>query len=271
MPVLREKRSVDELGNPSYELFILALALLSLFNLAALVVLQILSTGPQELLTIQIIDGVITGIFLIDFWKRYHQAPKGGRHYFLHERGWLDLLGSLPYLKIFRIFRVVRVLRQLRVYGFRPIIHWFLDNRAQGALYVVLTGVVFVLEFSALAIVPIESRSPSANITTGGDALWWGIVTMTTVGYGDKYPVTTGGRLIGVVVMVIGVGLFGTLSGFLANVFLAPRKPRDVDGEASAESDMKSRLADLHGLLDEQQRANETLRARLAEIEQLAH
>ncbi len=270
MPVLREKRSIDELGNPSYELFILALALLSLFNLAALVVLQILSIGKQEVMTIQIIDGVITVIFLIDFGKRYHQAPKGGRHYFFRERGWLDLLGSLPYLKIFRIFRVIRVLGQLRVYGLRPILHWFLDNRAQGALYVVLTAVVFVLEFSALAIVPIESRSPSANITTGGDALWWGIVTMTTVGYGDKYPVTAGGRFVGVVVMVIGVGLFGTLSGFLANAFLAPRKPRAEEDAAPTESDMKSKLAALHGLLDEQQRANETLRARLAEIEQLA-
>ena len=65
-------------------------------------------------------------------------------------------------------------------------------------------------------------------------------------------------------------GLFGTLSGFLANAFLAPRKPRKEEEEAAPQSDLKAKLAELNGLLDEQQQATETLRARLAEIEQLA-
>ena len=165
---------------------------------------------------------------------------------------------------------MLRVLPQLRVYGFGPILRWFLENRAQAALYVVLTAVVIVLEFSALAMLPLESRSPNANITTGGDAIWWGIVTMTTVGYGDKYPVTSGGRIVGVFVMVIGVGLFGTLSGFLANLFLAPQKTSKAEASADGEPGLKAKLAELNGLLDDQQHANETLRARLAEIEQFA-
>ena len=235
MAPTRAKRSVDELGNPSYELFILILSILSLFNLVALVLLRSLSVAPQDVVVIQLIDGLITVIFLIDFTKRITQAPDG-RRYFFRERGWLDLLGSLPYLKIFRIFRVIRVLAQLRIYGFRPILRWLLDNRAQAALYVVLTSVVMVLEFSALAMLLLESRSPDANITTGGDAIWWGIVTMTTVGYGDKYPVTPGGRVVGVFVMVIGVGLFGTLSGFLANLFLAPRTVRKARRRRPARS-----------------------------------
>ena len=75
-------------------------------------------------------------------------------------------------------------------------------------------------------MLPLEARSPDANITTAGDALWWGIVTVTTVGYGDQYPVTTGGRIVGVFVLILGVGLFGTFTGFLANAFLVTPEGR---------------------------------------------
>ena len=91
---------------------------------------------------------------------------------------------------------------------------------------------------------------------------------MTTVGYGDQFPVTTAGRIIGVFVMLIGVGLVGTLSGYLANSFLAPRQ-REREERPAAEPGARARLAELGELLEEQSRANEALRARLAEIEQL--
>jgi voltage-gated potassium channel Kch len=146
-------------------------------------------------------------------------------------------------------------------------LRWFLDNRAQGALFVVLTAVIYMVEISALLIVPIEARGGGDNITTGGDGLWWAIVTMTTVGYGDKYPVTWGGRVIGVIVMPIGIGLVGTLSGFLANAFLTPRKP--AADSSPAETDARAHLAELRRLLDEHQRTNDALRERLAEIELL--
>ena len=81
-----------------------------------------------------------------------------------------------------------------------------------------------MLETTAVAVLPFEAKAPNANITTGGDALWWGIVTVTTVGYGDEYPVTTGGRPVGVILLLTGVALFATFTGYLANAFLAPQK-----------------------------------------------
>lgn len=70
----------------------------------------------------------------------------------------------------------------------------------------------------------VERSSPEANITTAADALWYVIVTMSTVGYGDAYPVSTAGRELTTLIIVVGVGIFGTLTGYLANLFLAPPK-----------------------------------------------
>jgi len=99
-------------------------------------------------------------------------------------------------------------------------------------LYLVVFVGITVLEFVGLLELRFEANAPGANITTAGDALWWGYVTATTAGYGDQYPVTTGGRLAGLIMLTVGVALFATFSGFLANAFLSPRKPRPAETTA---------------------------------------
>jgi voltage-gated potassium channel len=66
-----------------------------------------------------------------------------------------------------------------------------------------------------------ESKNPNANIQTGGEALWWSIVTMTTVGYGDYFPITPGGRITGVFVMVTGIGIIGALASIFASLLVS--------------------------------------------------
>ncbi len=96
-------------------------------------------------------------------------------------------------------------------------------RRAQSTLLGAALAAIVMLEVGALLILDAESASAQANIITGIDALWWSIVTLATVGYGDKYPVTTAGRVVGVIVIVVGVGLFSALTSFLAHWFLRPR------------------------------------------------
>jgi voltage-gated potassium channel Kch len=172
-----------------------------------------------------IVDGVLCLIFLADFFLRLTRAPQK-RTYLIDERGWLDLLGSLPFpgLRLARLFRMARVSSILRRYGPRRIWEMIAVDRAGSALLGTLFLTIIVLEFGSIFVLAAEARADNANILTASDALWWSYVTVTTVGYGDRFPVTTAGRLVGVAMLTIGVGLFGVLTGFLANVFLAPKQ-----------------------------------------------
>ena len=90
---------------------------------------------------------------------------------------------------------------------------------------------ILVLEFGSLLMLHLEADVEGANITDASDALWYIIVTMSTVGYGDQYPITNPGRVVGVVIIVVGVGIFGTLTGYLANLFLGPKRRAADDDE----------------------------------------
>ena len=115
-----------------------------------------------------------------------------------------------------------------------------------------------------------EMAPPDSNIKTAGDAMWYTYVTITTVGYSDRYPVTPTGRTLGMIIMGLGVGLFGTLTGFRANAFLAPKKEKHKEPVAVAGPlDPKAKLLELQQLLAEQQQAQAALQAKLADFEAL--
>ena len=181
-------------------------------------------------------NAIFSAIFLIDFTYRLFTAPSRSAYFFRHF-GWADLLASLPFpqFKILRIFRLVRVYRLLRKVGIRTIGRTLIKDRAGSALYVLLLMGILVLQFGSLEILHVEQNAPGANITTASDALWYTIVTISTVGYGDQYPVTQLGRIVGSMIIVVGVGIFGTFTGYLANVFLGSGKTqRGEAGEAPA-------------------------------------
>jgi voltage-gated potassium channel len=127
-----------------------------------------------------------------------------------------------------------------------------------------------VLKFGSLAVLSAESSSPDANITDASDALWWDFVTIATVGYGDRSPVTNEGRIVGVFVMIAGVGLFGTLGGFLAQAFLAPPKKREEKAAVSpAANDPKAGLAEIRQMLLAQEQVIADLKAKLEDVDKL--
>ncbi|WP_127473978.1 ion transporter [Microbacterium sulfonylureivorans] len=214
-----------ELKSTGYEIFIGLLSVLSILNLI-LVYAVVSDPGLQQILNVM--NLLFSGIFLGDFTYRISTAPSAGAYFFKHF-GWADLLASLPFpqAKILRVFRLVRVARLLRDVGPRTIWRSITRDRAGSALLLLLLMGILVLEFGSLAILKVEEYAEGANITSASDALWYTIVTISTVGYGDQYPVTEAGRFIGTGIIIIGVGIFGTFTGYLANLFLSPRKGDD--------------------------------------------
>ncbi|MFV1858112.1 MAG: potassium channel family protein [Anaerolineales bacterium] len=262
---MSDRELPGDLKSMSYELFILLLSLLSLFNIFLILLPNI---DPLVKGVVSLMDFFITLIFLVDFLYRLFTASSK-REYFLRDWGWADLLASLPIqmLKIFRVFRVVKVVRLLRVFGPRRILHEVRENRAGSAMFLTIFLVIAVLEFGGSLIVAVEAGNPEANIKSAGDGVWWAFVTITTVGYGDRYPVTPTGRLFGMLTMMLGVGLFGVLTGFLANAFIPPKEGEPKQVMAGEDSPIE--LRDFKRLLEEQERVTAELKFKLAQVERL--
>jgi voltage-gated potassium channel len=257
-----------ELKAIGYELFIGALSVLSIVNL----VLIYAFTRSQEIENVLIvINAIMTPIFLGDFLYRLFTSESKAQ-YFWRGFGWADLLSSLPLAraKVLRLFRLWRVIRLFIEFGGRNLVRQFITHRAENALLTVVFLVICVLEFGSLAVLRAEVSSPDSNIRNASDAIWWAYVTITTVGYGDRFPTTSAGRIVGIFVMTAGVGLFGTLSGFLANKFLTPPAAEEESPQPAAPSDdPKARLAELRRLIAAQEQATAEFRRQLEEIDQL--
>ena len=167
---------------------------------------------------------VLCLFFLTDFVARL-LSDRPSTQYFFREYGWADLLSAVP-IPTFQFFRIIpswRTVRELQKIGGRNTVRDVASNRAGGALFLAMFLSLLVVEIASMTIVSIEATNPDANIKTAGDAIWWAYVTITTIGYGDRYPVTGLGRFVGALLISVGVALFSVLTGFVANFFLGPR------------------------------------------------
>lgn len=228
----------------AYELFILVLTILSLVIMLG----QVLRRANDATSTLlNAYENTICLVFIGDFIARLHRAPSK-RGYFFGERGWLDLLGSVPsfgflggngkWTSLFRLARVSRLLRNVRLFrkqGKDEVLGDVLKNRSQYAVLITLTLAMVVLVFASIFVLQFEATAPNGNIKTGGEAIWWAIVTMTTVGYGDFVPVTAPGRITGVFVMVTGIGIIGALASIFASVLVSSGDQEPTDTTSAGE------------------------------------
>lgn len=193
---------------------------LSVYVLGALLIDTFFELPEETSKLLQAFDLVICGVFFLDFCIQFFQARNKLK---FMRWGWIDLVASIPMVDAFRIGRLFRFVRILRVAKAFKSLKEFLDSffldKAQGTLNSALIVAVLITIFSSITILQVET-DPASNITTAGNALWWAFVTITTVGYGDFYPVTLEGRLVAMVLMTTGVGLFGTFTAYVASWFV---------------------------------------------------
>ncbi len=206
--------------NPIYLLFML---FLSVYAVLALALVTLFPVSDPVKAVVEYGDTAVCILFLLDFIVTLIKA-KNKWHYF-YTWGWLDLISSLPMIDLLRwgrAARIVRIIRVLRGIRATKILSTFiLKQRAESTFLAVCLISILLVIVSSVAMLQFENSS-EANIRTAEDAVWWAIATVTTVGYGDRFPVSTEGRVVASLLMTAGVGLFGTFSGFIASWFLRP-------------------------------------------------
>ena len=175
------------------------------------------------------------GIFVVDIVVRLALAD--GRLRYL-TRHWYDVLVvALPLLRPLRLLRLIPLLSVLNLRA---------RIRLRGRVAIYVAGGASLLAFcAALAVLDAERSSPNANITDFGDATWWVVTTMATVGYGDRYPVTGIGRMVGFGLMVGGIALLSTVTATLASWFV-----ESVQAEKEQGDDLQARMRRLEAKVE---------------------
>jgi voltage-gated potassium channel len=203
----------------AWELAFAALAIL--FVALAFVPVDPESQGEQG---VEAVEWLITGLFALEFGSRLIVA-RDRRSYV---RGhWIDMISLIPPARWLRPFRLLRLLRLIRAFAGAGRALVRVDRMARhGGLIWLLVAWFAVMLLSSIALYVAE-KGVNAAVDSPIDALWWGITTMTTVGYGDVYPLTPEGRIAAVVLMVLGIGLYSAITATVTS-FLIVGQARDA-------------------------------------------
>ena len=190
----------------------LIVAALSLFSIALLTMTFFLPEDSEVNKLLHYYDFGLCVVFFYDFLKQFINSDQKLKYFFTY--GWLDLLSSIPviaefrYVRIFRIFRVLRIIQ-----SFRMLVKFISSNRVASLYGLIIFMAVTIMIITSTLVLYFEKDS--GNIKTAEDALWWSYVTITTVGYGDFYPVTSIGKLLSGILILTGIASFGAVISYI--------------------------------------------------------
>jgi voltage-gated potassium channel len=213
------------------------LALL-MFPLLVVPLVKDLSDGWDRIL--QALDYLIWAVFAFDYAARFYLTPNRARFVRTHIPDLVIVL--VPFLRPLRLLRSARLFRLLRLsrlaaFGMNALSQLRTIFRSRGLNYIVLVVLALIL-ISSLVILEFERSYNGANIKTYTDALWWAVATVTTVGYGDLFPISPAGRGVAVMLTVVGIALFGVITATIAAHFVE----QDMKSEATTQDDILDRL-----------------------------
>ena len=226
------------------EVPMLVLSLVFLGDIVAPVIDTSLSSSWRHALALA--GSLIWAIFVAEFGVRFWLARRR-LHFVTHNL--LDLVVVVvPVLRPLRLARLARVARFARAGALAG----SATRRSRDRLHVdvavqVVTVAVIIVFIGAVGILDVERNARGSNIHSFGDALWWALSTVTTVGYGDRYPVTGQGRLIAAAVMLTGIAVLGVVTASVAGWFVANLRAveRQEEAEMAASARIEQRLVEL--------------------------
>ena len=177
------------------------------------------NAGP----VLAVADTALTIVFAAEFASRFGASHDRLGYLRAH---WIDLVALIPVARGLRVFRLLRLLRLVRAFAgvYRSLNHVgrLTNHRGLGLLITAWLGVMVLCS----AGLYIAENGVNDAVTSPMDALWWGVSTLTTVGYGDVYPITPEGRVAAGVLMLLGIGLFGAITATVTSYLIATGKRR---------------------------------------------
>ncbi len=203
---------------------------------------------------IYLFDLIVTAILITDFYLRMKEA-KGSKRIFILKHLYeipaliplliFGIFESYSYLNIiFRLLRLIRLFRIMHLFSRILIFSAQTNNRF---LYIVSVSGLAV-SGGAIGLFLVEGNVPESKVTNLGDAFWWAIVTVTTVGYGDIYPVTTEGKIIASILMIVGIGILGVLISTLGASFIESRLKPKITIEEESKKAINEKICKLESL-----------------------
>lgn len=216
-----------------FDIFIIALILL---NVLSMIFASVESINQEFLNAFSYFELVSVIIFTLEYlirvWtcvenEKYQGNFIGRLKFVLTAMSIIDLLAILPFylpligidlrfLRILRLFRVFRILKMARYSNAFDMIKNVLKNKKE-ELVVTMTFIIIILIIISTLMYYVEKEAQPEVFGSIPQALWWGVVTLTTVGYGDMYPITTIGKLLGGLITILGIGLIALPSGIIAS------------------------------------------------------
>ena len=203
----------------------IAMIFLALLSVTLLIVETNSDLSSSQTRILYITDISIAMIFLVEWLVRFHATDKKAQFF---KKYWWELLASIPipsnFAQALRALRILRVLRILRLVVRLKRISDFSDKLSKHSYVIQILLVFLSITFIASMVFDTFERGFNQNVHNTWDSFWWAMVTATTIGYGDIYPVTTGGRIIAIFLMIFGIGTLGLLTAKIASTIIKENK-----------------------------------------------
>lgn len=236
-----DEKHVEEIvfAHPEWTSFVLLISGLSFIN----VIIFAIPMPVDSRYVVSVLNLAFGVVLWADFFYLLRNSPNK-RRFMIEQRGWMVLIGNFPIFSIVRILWFRWVLKENgdRLRDFVSLIA--LSRNASATLLGVAFAGIITFEFAVVSILYFEDPAAGSNIKSVSDAFWWAFVTVATVGYGDRYPITNGGRVVAVLLMAVGIAIFSVATGSLVSWF----RSRPIRSRASSD-EQSSNLAEIKELL----------------------